>query len=70
MLDIRFPIITFDKERNIYYARNGNDIVICNNSSLNNGFYDNLLIIDITGAKYNVEGTTPNKQTIIMRFHK
>lgn len=55
MMNMKFPVITFDREENIYFVRNEDDLVICNGSALNNGFYNNLLIIDITGTQYVVE---------------
>lgn len=52
---MKFPVITFDREENIYFARNEDDLIICKGSALNNGFYNNLLIIDIIGTQYVVE---------------
>lgn len=55
MMNMKFPVITFDREENIYFVRNEDDLVICNGSALNSRFYNDLLIIDIIGTQYVVE---------------
>lgn len=52
--NIKFPAIIFDKDENIYFARNEDDIVICNNDYWKEGNYKNLEIIDIEGNLYKV----------------
>lgn len=61
MMNMKFPVITFDREENIYFVRNEDDLVICNGNALNSGFYNDLLIIDITGTQYVVESINIEK---------
>lgn len=61
MMNMKFPVITFDREENIYFVRNEDDLVICNGSALNSGFYNDLLIIDIIGTQYVVESINIEK---------
>lgn len=53
--NIDFPVITFDKNDNIFYARYTNDLVICSKRGFEQGFYKSLSIIDIKGNEYLVE---------------
>lgn len=55
--NIKFPAIIFDKDENIYFARNEDDIVICNNGYQKNGNYKKLEIIDVKGNLYKVIDT-------------
>ncbi len=50
-----FPVITFDKNNNIFYARNTNDLATCSKRGFEQGFYKGLSIIDIKGNEYLVE---------------
>ncbi len=50
-----FPVITFDKANNIFYARNTKDLIICSKRSFEKGFYKGLLVIDIKGNEYLIE---------------
>lgn len=52
--NIKFPAIIFDRDENIHFARNEDDIVICNNDYWKEGNYKNLEIIDIEGNLYKV----------------
>lgn len=53
--NLDFPVITFDKNNNIFYAKNTNDLEICSKRGFEQGFYKGLLIIDIEGNEYLIE---------------
>ena len=58
MKEVKFPVVTFDKEEHVSYAKDEDDLSVCTKTSLDNGYYDYLLIIDIEGKQYIVEGVS------------
>lgn len=53
--DLTFPIVTFDHNNNIFYARNIDDLIICSKRGFEQGFYKGLSLVDIEGNEYLVE---------------
>lgn len=52
---IRFPVVTFSKNRLMCFGRKRDDIEACSKTALKNGFYEGLRIIDADGVEYNVK---------------
>lgn len=55
-LDIKYPVIAFAKGDVIYFARNEADLIICSKSGFKNGFYNGLIIIDVEGNCFDIQG--------------
>lgn len=53
--NIKYPILVIDKSKNIYYARNEDEITICNSRYLEDGEYKGLEIIDLEGNLYIID---------------
>ncbi|MFM8911720.1 MAG: hypothetical protein ACKOE6_02225, partial [Flammeovirgaceae bacterium] len=51
---IKFPAITYAERGPVSFARNIDDLTICNSLGLKKGFYNNLEIVDIEGNYFKV----------------
>jgi len=52
---VRFPVITFSNNRQMYFGRKRDDIEICSKIALKNGFYEGMRIIDADGIEYKIK---------------
>lgn len=53
---IKYPIIAFSNGAVIYLARHEADLTICSKRGFDNGFYNDLKIIDSDGNSFDVHG--------------